>query len=64
MMKKNWRTIVAMIVVIVMTFCGVTWMEEEWYETMSGVIWITGELLIVGIIMWRDLFALYKSMFD
>ena len=64
MKKVNWRMIAAMIIVVLMTYFGVGFMEDDWCEVMSGVIWIVGEAFIVGILMWRELMSFYRNMFD
>ena len=64
MMKKfNWRTLVAFAVIIAMTYFGIVLMEDSWCEWMSGVIWIIGEMLIVGLLIWKELIAFYKNLF-
>lgn len=64
MKKINWRMIAAMVIVVLMTYFGVGFMEDDWCEVMSGVIWIVGEAFIVGILMWRELMSFYRNMFD
>lgn len=64
MKKVNWRMIAAMVIVVLMTYFGVGFMEDDWCEVMSGVIWIVGEAFIVGILMWRELMSFYRNMFD
>lgn len=41
------------IVIGIMTAFGVYRMEYEWCEWMTGVIWIIGEILVVGVLTYR-----------
>ena len=49
-MKLNLRVIVMVIIIVLMTWFGVTWAEFEWTETTSTVIWIVGEVLLVAVL--------------
>ena len=49
----NVKMIVMVIIVAAMSAVGVYRMEYEWCEWMSGVIWLVGEAMIVGILGFR-----------
>lgn len=49
MKKINWNYVFTMIIIIAMMFIGAVLSEEEWYETTTTVIWITGMILVVEI---------------
>ena len=67
-MKLDVKMIAAAILVVVMTCTGVTFMENDWYETMSGIIWLVGEAMLVAVVMYKDIIRFtveeIKTLFD
>ena len=71
-MKIDWNVIGTIIVIIGVTLLGIKLMEEEFIEWMSGVIWIAGELMIVGLITYKPIMkfimeeakSLYQRMLE
>ena len=71
-MKIDWNVVGTIIIVIGMTLLGIKLMEEEFIEWMSGVIWIAGELMIVGLITYKPIMRfvmretkeMYKRMLE
>ena len=57
LMKKEYdvKMIMMIILIAVMSSAGVYYMEEEWTEWMTGVIWLIGELLIVGVLTFKPI---------
>lgn len=43
------------IVIAIMTVVGVYRMEYDWCEWMSGVIWIVGEILVIGVLTFKPM---------
>lgn len=71
-LKIDVNTIVAIIIVAVMSAVGIHYMEYEWCEWMTGVIWLAGELMIVGILLFKPVMkfimeeakSLYQRMLE
>lgn len=53
--KIDVKMIVAIIIIVAMTCIGVHYMEYDWCEPMSGIIWIIGELMIVVMLTAKDM---------
>ena len=64
MKKINWKMVIAILFIAVSTHVGIYFMEEEFCEWMSGVMWIFGEMMIVGLIFTRDLFRWLKEWIE
>lgn len=48
--------VMAMIIIIAaMTGVGVYRMEYDWCEWMTGVIWLVGEAMIVGVLAFKPI---------
>lgn len=50
MKKINWSYIGMFVLLIVATLIGAYLMEDYWCESMSGLIWIVGEVCLT--ILW------------
>lgn len=72
MEKFDVRMIVAIIVAVAMTCIGVSYMEYDWCEPMSGIIWLAGEIMIVGLLAYKpttkfladELKVLYEKLLE
>ena len=58
-MKKFMRNldvkmIAIIIVIVLMTGVGIRFMEDEWIEPMSGIIWLVGEAMIVAVMTFKN----------
>lgn len=62
MKKINWKMVVMVIFVAVSTLIGIYFMEEEFIEWMSGLMWMLGELTIVGIVFMKDFCKFMKDL--
>lgn len=49
MKKINWGLLIMVIMILVMTIVGVYFMEEDWTEDMSALIWIIGMVCMTVI---------------
>lgn len=47
------KMIAIIIVIVLMTGVGIRFMEDEWIEPMSGIIWLVGEAMIVGVLTFK-----------
>ena len=71
-MKLDMNMIVMIIIIAAMTAVGVHYMEYDWCEWMTGVIWLAGELMIIGILgfkpmmrfIMRETKELYQKMLE
>ena len=61
MKRINWKMIFAIVFIVVSTYFGICFMENEFCETMSGVMWLFGEATIVGIIFVGDFINFLKK---
>lgn len=52
-MKLDMNMIVMVIIIAVMTATGIHYMEYDWCEWMTGVIWLAGELMIIGVLAFK-----------
>lgn len=52
-MKLDMNVIVMIIIIAAMSAVGVYYMENKWIEWMTGVIWLAGEVMIVGILAFK-----------
>ena len=53
--KFDVKTIVTVIIIVAMTCVGVRYMEYDWCEPMSGVMWIIGEMLVVAVLTYKEM---------
>ena len=71
-MKLDMNMIVMVIIIAVMTATGIHYMEYDWCEWMTGVIWLAGEVMIVGVLAFKPMMKfimretkeLYQKMLD
>ena len=52
-MKLDMNVIVMIIIIAAMSAVGVYYMENEWIEWMTGVIWLVGEMMIIGVLAFK-----------
>lgn len=66
------KMIAIIIVIVLMTGVGIRFMEDEWIEPMSGIIWLVGEAMIVGVLTFKPVMkfimeetkSLYQRMLE
>ena len=64
MKKINWSYIVVFVLLIVATLTGVYLMEEEFCETMSGLIWIAGEVCLTALWVMKEILKWAKKYLE
>lgn len=66
------KMIAIIIVIVLMTGVGIRFMEDEWIEPMSGIIWLVGEAMIVAVLTFKPVMkfimeetkSLYQRMLE
>ena len=61
MKKINWKMVITVVFIVVSTLVGIYFMEEEFCEWMSGLMWMIGEMAIVGLVFMKDFFKFIKK---
>lgn len=61
MKKINWKMVIMVVFIVVSTLIGIYFMEEEFCEWMSGLMWMIGEMTIVGLVFMKDFFKFMKK---
>lgn len=64
MKKINWSYIGMFVLLIAATLIGAYLMEEEFCETMSGLIWIAGEVCLTAMWVTKEILKWPKKYLE
>ena len=71
MKQINWNMVITVSCIVAMTAFGVYQMEDYWYEPMTSVIYIVGEIMVIHAMTkesfgksLKEYFKLLKETFD